>query len=604
MTVNKNIAITDNLLQKKNVIGITHGTKIINGIDTGIECVVIEVKEKLPSSDIEDVDLIPSILSDEMTMTDVIVRPQYFALGRCPTAPSAGCPDHTSTHGAIKGGIQIGNGTSSGTLGAIVRDQATDMLVGLTNAHITGLVYDPQGYDWTANPNGVPDYGFPNEVPTTQSVIQTQIIDHAATWGQATGHAKQAYPMRFNITNAVVLPNYIDAAVFHLDTALANSKYPSPIPHDSVILGKHVNTAPIFDFTDIDDLNDQNICIKIGARTGRTPMPPDSEYNSANGHVEGVIDDADYATVVNYGPGAAVEDEWTASFIHCIRIKLNNYSSVSSPNWQFSAAGDSGSCVWIWVPGRDRWEILGLVFAGGGSEADHRTVVCRIDYIMKSLLVGEGWIDGGLYNGMSLDNYLYPVFGGTYTSPLSDVADSTGLWDGSISVPCSFYGGTYNRSTLPSMQFETEPTYKDFWNAAGQSWRPGPLCYEATGNVRDPAKITHDLDPVRISNEVCATYDVTIGAHDGNDRFELNGVPHPEIHIKPEVVYTFKLTNESMNGGPHPFIINKYPSGVIEGPFNTTTVFLSATITEATSSWWEYTCLNHGITMGNNIFMQ
>jgi len=107
MPVNKNIAITDNLLQKKNVIGITHGTKIINGIDTGVECVVIEVKDKVSVDTLEPTDLIPELLSDEVTMTDVIVGTEYFAQGCCPTAPAAGCPGHTLQHGAIKGGTQI-----------------------------------------------------------------------------------------------------------------------------------------------------------------------------------------------------------------------------------------------------------------------------------------------------------------------------------------------------------------------------------------------------------------------------------------------------------------------------------------------------------------
>jgi hypothetical protein len=603
MTVNKNIAITDNLLQKKNVIGITHGTKIINGIDTGIECVVVEVKEKLPFSDIEDVDLIPGILSDEATMTDVIVGDEAFAHGCCPTAPAAGCPEHTSQHGGIKGGTQISNDATSswGTLGAIVREPSTGKLLGLTNAHVATVVYDPLGYDWAANPNGVPDYGSPISVPTTQAVAQSRHIHQPTSWATNNtilGPIRRSHPMRFNQQSTSILPNYIDAAIIDLEPARAAYVYPSPIPHDSVILGKYAGTAPIFDFSDIGDLNNQNICIKIGARTGRLPMPPDSEYDPTNGEVTGVIEDPDYSVTVRYKSGTT-EPEWTATFLHCIRIKLNNYSASSSPNWRFSDGGDSGSCVWIWVPSRNRWEILGLNFAGSGSEANARSIICRIDYVMKSLEVGEGWTDGGLYGGLDLDNYLHPDNSGTYMSPLSDVETSTGLWDGSISVPCSFYGGTYNRSTLPTMQFNTEPTYVDH-----DCWTPDAVCYEATGNVRDPAKLTHDLDPGQVSTTACTFYDVSIASYGGSSRFVLNGVPHPEVHIKPEVVYTFNLTNESMNGGPHPFMIQKYPSGVVEGPFNTSTVFLSATTTEATSSWWEYYCPNHGTSMGNKVFMK
>ena len=104
--IDKSTAIEDGIHHKKNVIGITHGTKITNGVDTGEDCIVVEVKEKVDLSDLTSNDEIPSILSDGKTKTDVIVAPEAFALGVCP-ASSGACKNHDESFDVVKGGTQL-----------------------------------------------------------------------------------------------------------------------------------------------------------------------------------------------------------------------------------------------------------------------------------------------------------------------------------------------------------------------------------------------------------------------------------------------------------------------------------------------------------------
>ena len=602
MTIDKNIALTDNILNMDNVLGITHGTKFVAGEDTGIPCVVVEVKQKLSQRALSPDNVIPTMLSDGSTMTDVVVGDECYAQGCCPTTPAAGCPGHTATHGAIKGGTKISNNVSNsyGTLGAIVRDQTTGRLLGLTNAHVATVVSDNQGYDWVTNPSGISDYGDPTKVPVDEATALGRMIHHPASWvagNKVLGPILRTKPIRFNQAGASTLANYVDASVIDLSTGYSTGMLPCPVPHDSKILGATANTAPIYDFSELNDINTQNVCIKIGTRTGRLPMPPDAEYDSSNGHVTAVIDDVDYSANIRFVSGST-EPEWTASFIHCIRIKLDNYSNASSPGWVFSAAGDSGSCVWIWSASRSRWEVLGLIFAGSGTEASSRSIVCRMDYILKSLNIGEGWTDGGNYLGNTLDEHLSPGQGGTYTTPLSDVSDATSLWDGSITVPSPKNGGSYSKQTMPEMQMHWESTFD-----TDESWISNTTCYKVAGSVNSTTKLTHQIDGSNISTQPCHSYVVDVSDSTGSNRYTLNGATRPEVHIKPEVAYTLHLGAESMIGGSHPLIIEKFPSGAVDGPFNTPTVTLSATTTEATSSWWRYSCTVHGTGMGNKIFM-
>ena len=44
--IDKTTANKDKLLFKKNVVGITSGTKITSGVDTGQRCIIVEVVSK------------------------------------------------------------------------------------------------------------------------------------------------------------------------------------------------------------------------------------------------------------------------------------------------------------------------------------------------------------------------------------------------------------------------------------------------------------------------------------------------------------------------------------------------------------------------------
>jgi hypothetical protein len=573
--INKSIANTDKIHFKKNVIGVTVGTKIVNGVDTGTDCIVVEVKSKENTSVLSSNDIIPSKLSDG-TITDVIEISEVYALGTCPTNSSA-CSAHGDVNDTLKGGTACGRSNWVGTLGAIVRDTTDNSLVCLTNAHVTGLVYDAGGYNWDTDSLGLSSkYPSCNTPETSASNYGRMMYQpyYGATGAYDVGLVKKAVPLRFNITGTSVVENFVDASIFKLDAAYASGNLPSPILEDSMVLGRHINTAPLFDFSDIEEIDTTNICVKIGRTTGRTTMRPDPTYVEG---VNGVILDSDYTVNVRYCSGST-ETEYTIPFIHTLKIGLSNYDASTTDGWKFSNSGDSGSVCFIWNTSNNRWEILGLVFAGGGSEGSAFSVVCRIDYICKQLGIGENWEDSGTY---TFENYA----SGSYLTVLPDVSASTGVWDGSIRVD-----KTINHDYMKVNYDNNEQTVCYKLSSGSYS----NLSHNAGGRTTFSSS----------TSGTCRTLDIGWGTYGGNNVFTVNGVSAAELHLERGQVYTFNLDSDVRSGGTHPFQIEKPIAGGTEGPWTTSSVDLSATTTEAVSSWWRYTCQSHGSGMGNKIFFK
>ena len=153
--INQSGAHDANLLSKQNVESYFPGTKKVNGEDTGEECLIIGVRQKISVNDLSDNDLVPAELNG--VKTDVIEVAPMIASGYCgadngATRPSDsnpnGCLGHTydvdnTPFSNTRGGISIGRSdqNSAGTLGCIVKD-SEDKLVGLTNNHVVGLQID------------------------------------------------------------------------------------------------------------------------------------------------------------------------------------------------------------------------------------------------------------------------------------------------------------------------------------------------------------------------------------------------------------------------------------------------------------------------------
>jgi hypothetical protein len=611
----KSIAANDGIRHKKNVISISTGVKSTGGIYTNEPCAVIGVLKKEVLNDLVPDDVIPSILSDGVTKTDVVVVNEVIAHGTCPTSLGNACVDHDVLDNSICGGMQIYIDKLSfdsslwrmyGTLGAIVRDN-DGTLVGLTNNHVVGTTYDTSiGYQWgidhtvddTFTHKGAnPTCLFPEATGTTYG----RMVHYGDPSGDNVilGTTKRTVPIIFNQPSASHATNYSDAALINLNDANFADMYPGPIITDSVSIDKYSNTTPIFDFSKLGDVNDNNICFKVGRTTGKTVETHDiSLYSPASGQYASIFS-VDSDINVNYiscsGFNANVSEN-LAWFNNTIGIKYRN----SADDWRFSYSGDSGSLCWIWSTDNLRWEVLGLIFAGGCDNDNKNCVsyVCRMDYILKQLQIGEGWTNDP---AVGFDtNSIFNFVGSNYTTILSDVSACTSIWNGDINVDAGFI---------------SDPVIAVRYNSQQPS-----ICYEkVTGSNLSPThkstnflyKSTTSGECVKMYVELVAlsaavtTVDSTSPAQ--STVFAINEVSVAELHLKRNTLYEFHLDANTLAGASHPFQIvdNYFTPTNTWSPSSTNIFYFSAGSTAsgfATAGYMNYTCANHGPNMGNFIY--
>ena len=220
------------IMKKPGVISAYAGTKTRNGIDTGIPCIVVGVKKKLPKNKLDSKDLIPSGLPDNV-ITDVIEVKEITIV----PAP------YTDKHRPVLGGISaIRRGGTACTLGAIVRDSTDGRLVALTNNHCCGIKFDP-GYYHPSNGN---------ENPEGDNYLQPSPYDGGTDPADVIGTVKRSVPIKFGGVN------YVDAAIASINF---------PIEEETNILD--FASGP-FEFGSKDDYEIGEIVNKIGRTTGRT----------------------------------------------------------------------------------------------------------------------------------------------------------------------------------------------------------------------------------------------------------------------------------------------------------------------------------------------
>jgi len=232
------------IMQKPGVVSAMAGTKIKNGIDTGIPCIVVGVKKKLPKNKLSSKDLVPSNLPDNV-ITDVIEIEEIFSM----PAP------YTDKHRPLLGGISaIRVGGTACTLGAIVKDSTDGKLVALTNNHCCGIKYDPEYYDPL---NG-------NINPEGDNYLQPSPYDGGTEPSSVVGTVKRCVSMKFGGIN------YVDAAIASINF---------PIEEETNIL----DFAPgPFEFGSKDDYEIGEIVDKIGRTTGHTTFTVTSKNVNVN----------------------------------------------------------------------------------------------------------------------------------------------------------------------------------------------------------------------------------------------------------------------------------------------------------------------------------
>jgi hypothetical protein len=438
------------ILAKQNVVSVGIGYKKVNNLQTDTLCIIVGVTEKKPLDTLLDEDIVPDIYSN--FITDVIETGSEFKslAPNCmdiddPDLPS-GCSTHTTgLDSAVKGGMQIGPDSNSpnygsvGTLGAICRDQTDGKLVGLTNSHVLGQVLRTSNFIDNSNSH-LSEFMSANEVTDIQ-ISQTPGAGQP-TFGrykrtvEIDAYDLNTFPVVPNTTAGNVRVQTVDAGIIDIDPTSTGNRVVSPIIHSCAAATPLLNSCPVYNFTSTtSDILGKRF-IKIGRTTGSTPLE-DNYYD-----IYGVIDTVDVSLYLNHisdPPNSS--DQIKSVFDDCIKIKMiDNGVDVPAATARPSQPGDSGSCVFIW--NNDRWEVLGLLFAGTEPLNPQTTpayaIICRIDHVMKALSLGDNW------NFTSSTSHLSAVQPQPQTLSESgidfypDISDpgltgSRYIWDGSIS---------------------------------------------------------------------------------------------------------------------------------------------------------------------------
>ena len=108
------------LIRKANVVYVCSGTKVIDGVDTGRDAIVVGVTKKVSLSILKKGDRIPTKVHGKET--DVVITSEIKAL-------------RTSKHRPAPGGVSIGHpNITAGTLGMVIPTDSGRYI--LSNNHV------------------------------------------------------------------------------------------------------------------------------------------------------------------------------------------------------------------------------------------------------------------------------------------------------------------------------------------------------------------------------------------------------------------------------------------------------------------------------------
>jgi hypothetical protein len=375
----------------ENVHSVSYGYKIVDGETTNQLSIIFSVDKKIPASEVDPSDLLPSSITvdGQNISTDVISTTRSEALSNCFAAVDSSSSAHRQNYSSeLRGGISTGlsNSGGAGTLGAIFLDKDDNSFIALTNAHV-GLMNNTR----FALANNIKSPSDLNWDISDNTSIQPATLDGIGT---NIGQLKRYYPWK--------LPpefNTIDAAIIGLNTSALTS-----LSSAKSLLGidqaNTLNSTDYFPFAtsaEIDSLlTTQKALRKSGRSTGS---------NNANSSCELYISEINHTTAVDMA-GVVLQ------FTNCLVMRYKNTVPVTHPitgitynvPQQYAAApGDSGSVVLGTVidsiTGVETVKVIGLLFAGGsysyGPELGpnnpwvplpfNHVVLCRIDEVSQKL---------------------------------------------------------------------------------------------------------------------------------------------------------------------------------------------------------------------------
>lgn len=312
---------TMELLKKKNVVAIIPGHKVIAGINTGRDAIVVYVTKKVPLSELSEKDIIPKTI--EGIESDVRETGEIRAL----------TVDRTKKWRPAPGGCSIGHlNITAGTLGMIVRKDNISYI--LSNNHVLANSNDADISDETWQPGKVDGGGPADTIGHLSDFIKIEFEGEESTCSLTRGVAKflNFFPWAFHRKSRL---SPIVSAMNKVDCAITRPLLDEDISEEILEIGKPSG----FNFTEV----------KTGdavKKSGRT-----------SGVTKGTVIGSTGIAKVNYGDKVAIFED----------------QIFTTP---IAQGGDSGSVVL-----NDKNEVIGLLFAG----SDSLTIVNKIANVMDAL---------------------------------------------------------------------------------------------------------------------------------------------------------------------------------------------------------------------------
>jgi hypothetical protein len=371
-----------------NSVGL--GEKVSGGIATGESAIVCSVTQKKPIEELSPEEILPYEITvgDQVIKIDVIEASRAYQLGCTTCGGWSGASSGQFTNRQFTRPLRSGITMSSdrgwpgvGTLGTIVKDTATGVLLGLTNNHVT-----------IENPNFTSDRNLLNPADITNDYDPVNNV-YQATEGQ-TGYISPVNIVGRSVRYAPTyyqssgIANKVDAALFSIQQTVIDNKSWQPIGLDTIL----PNDNPQFATTlELDNLFATNPKIWSSGRTSGAR----GETICGNLRVNSVGITLPVSASAQ-GPTWVYED-----VIAVIRPDDDTPTSQQIGCLNPGLKGDSGSAVYAEINGTIK--LIGLLFAGTCTVAEACCgfsgppygcssvfFVCRIDHIADELGI-EHW---------------------------------------------------------------------------------------------------------------------------------------------------------------------------------------------------------------------
>jgi hypothetical protein len=204
--MNKSDMKMKELLKKKNVVAVVKGRKIVAGVNTGREAIVIYVTEKIPLAQLSAKDIIPKTING--IESDVQVTSPIKALAF----------DRTKKWRPAPGGVSIGHSeVTAGTLGVVVKKKGVRHI--LSNNHVLANSNDASIYDETWQPGSHDGGSSKDTIGHLTDFIKINFLGDESTCPLARLHAwvfnglAKLFHRKSRVSTYSTMLNTVDCAI-------------------------------------------------------------------------------------------------------------------------------------------------------------------------------------------------------------------------------------------------------------------------------------------------------------------------------------------------------------------------------------------------------